>query len=560
MDFSALKRTEYLQTMSKEELDLVIIGGGISGAGIALDAIQRGLRVGLVEMQDFAAGTSSRSTKLIHGGLRYLKQFDISLVAEVGKERAILYENAPHVITPEWMMLPIYREGSLGKFTTSFALFVYDYLAGVKKTERRYMLNRQETLKRVPFIKAEGLLGSGVYVEYKTDDARLTIEVLKKAVELGVKAVNYTKVEELIYTHVDDRFLLSQDLKGVNRITGVKVRDLLTNKEYILKGKVIVNATGAWVDKLREIDKSKGKKDLILTKGVHIVFDQTKFPLNQALYFDNPDGRMIFAIPRAKKTYVGTTDTFYQGDLMHPRMTKEDRDYLLLAINNIFPLLKLTKFDIEASWAGLRALVHEEGKAPSEISRHDEIFISSSGLISIAGGKLTGYRKMAEKIVDIVIKRLTKIEGKTYPKSKTINTKLSGGELGGSTGFPQFIKEKIEEGSKLGLTYEEAKSLAEHYGSNVSEIFQYLHHKDFYNLPKKLYAELLYSLEQEMVVTPLDFFLRRTSLLLFDRSKVIKWQNSVISFMANYFNWSEEEKKNYQEELSKQLIWSIEVE
>jgi glycerol-3-phosphate dehydrogenase len=194
LKFSSLNRNAVLEELASEELDVLVIGGGITGCGIALDAVARGLITALVEMQDFAAGTSSRSTKLVHGGLRYLKQFEVKIVAEVGKERAIVYENGPHVTTPEWMLLPIHQGGTFGRFSTSIGLRVYDFLAGVKKAERRSMLSIEQTIEKEPLIKREGLKGGGLYVEYRTDDARLTIEVLKEAVARGAKAVNYTKV------------------------------------------------------------------------------------------------------------------------------------------------------------------------------------------------------------------------------------------------------------------------------------------------------------------------------------------------------------------------------
>lgn len=195
MEFSNKNRQKIINTFKKDEFDCLVIGGGITGAGIALDATTRGMKVALVEMQDFAAGTSSRSTKLVHGGLRYLKQFHVKQVAEVGKERAIVYENGPHVTTPEWMLLPFHKGGTYGKFTTSIGLRIYDFLAGVKKSERRYMLNAQQTLQKAPLVKKDGLKGGGIYVEYRTDDARLTMEVMKAAVEKGATVLNYSKVE-----------------------------------------------------------------------------------------------------------------------------------------------------------------------------------------------------------------------------------------------------------------------------------------------------------------------------------------------------------------------------
>lgn len=196
--FSNKHRQEAKQQLN-QSFDLIIVGGGITGAGIALDAVTRGLSVALFEMQDFAAGTSSRSTKLVHGGLRYLKNFEIKMVAEVGKEREIVYENGPHITTPEWMLLPFYDEGTFGPFTTNIGLRLYDFLAGVKKKERRKMLSKEETLNNEPLLRREGLEGSGYYVEYKTDDARLTMEILKKAVENGAIAFNYMKVDQFLY-------------------------------------------------------------------------------------------------------------------------------------------------------------------------------------------------------------------------------------------------------------------------------------------------------------------------------------------------------------------------
>src|SRR5699024_1219278 len=454
-----------LELLEEETQDILIIGGGITGAGIALDAAQRGMRTGLLEMQDFAAGTSSRSTKLVHGGLRYLAQFEIKLVADVGKERAIVYENDPHVTTPEWMLLPFYKGGTFGPISTSIGLRVYDFLAGVKKSERRKMLSADEALRREPLLSSEGLKGAGYYVEYKTDDARLTLEVLKKSVELGAKAVNYAKVVDFVY---DD-----------GKVVGVIVEDKVNGDKHTIYAKKIINATGPWVDNLREMDKSKEGKTLHLTKGVHLVFSQEKFPLQQTIYFDTEDKRMVFAIPRDGKTYVGTTDTFYEGDIAHPTVTEEDRDYILHAANFMFPSLKLTKDDVDSSWAGLRPLISHNGKKPGEISRTDEIVISKSGLHSIAGGKLTGYRKMAAEIVGAVVDELKEEDGIMFDASNTKDLRLSGGDVGGSEGFKVFKKQKVTEGIAIGLTDALAENLVQTYGSNVDRVFElYEAHED----------------------------------------------------------------------------------
>ncbi len=538
--FSSLERDHMLEDMTKKTYDLFIIGGGITGAGTALDAASRGMKVALSEMQDFAAGTSSRSTKLVHGGLRYLKQFEVKMVAEVGKERAIVYENGPHVTTPEWMLLPFHKGGTFGSFSTSIGLRVYDYLAGVKKSERRSMLSAKETLQKEPLVKKDGLKGGGYYVEYRTDDARLTIEVMKEAVKFGAEPVNYSKVKELLYE------------KG--KVVGVLIEDLLSGKEYKVYAKKIVNATGPWVDELREKDHSKSGKHLQHTKGVHLVFDQSVFPLKQAVYFDTPDGRMVFAIPREGKTYVGTTDTVYKQKLEHPRMTVQDRDYVVSSINYMFPELNITADDIESSWAGLRPLIHEEGKDPSEISRKDEIWTSQSGLITIAGGKLTGYRKMAEHIVDLVRDRLKEEGGQDFGGCKTKTMPISGGHVGGSKNFESFVEAKTKDGLKIGLPQETAKQLAIRYGSNVENVFSRIEglkdEAEKRQIPVHILAEAAYSIEEEMAATPADFFVRRTGRLFFDIKWVQTYKTAVIDYMSDRFQWNDETKEKHTEWLN----------
>jgi len=543
--FSSSNRADIFNTLENEQLDVLVIGGGITGAGISLDAVTRGMKTGLVEMQDFAAGTSSRSTKLVHGGLRYLKQLEIKSVSQVGKERAIVYENGPHVTTPERMMLPFYRGGTLGPFTTNIGLRLYDFLAGVKKSERRKMLSAEEALKREPLVKQDNLLGAGLYVEYKTDDARLTIEVMKKAVEKGVDAINYAKVVDLMYDKA-------------NKVCGVIAEDQITGGKHEIKAKKVINAGGPWVDELREIDGSKQEKSLHLTKGVHLVFSKNDFPLNQAVYFDTPDGRMIFAIPRGDKTYVGTTDTTYHGDVAHPKLTEADRDYLLKAIHFIFPSLHITKEHIESSWAGLRPLIaSDDASNPGEISRKDEIFVSDSGLISMAGGKLTGYRKMAEEAVDTVAKQFKEEEGVLYSKSETLHLPISGGEVGGSKGFEVFKQQKTKEGTAIGLEEKEAQQLIQTYGANVDTIFSmYEDNKQEAqkeNIDPIVFAELKYALEYELAYKPVDFFIRRTGALFFNIDWVNKHKDNVIPYMAKVLNWSKEQQKEYTAQLEQLL-------
>lgn len=541
--FTNTKRNDIISNLKMNKFDLLVIGGGITGAGIALDAATRGLSTAVLEMQDFAAGTSSRSTKLVHGGLRYLKQLDVKVVAEVGKERAIVYENGPHVTTPEWMLLPFHTGGTFGSFTTSIGLRVYDFLAGVKKSERRTMFSKDETLRREPLIKKEGLKGGGYYVEYRTDDARLTIEVMKAAVEKGATALNYSKVEDLIYEN--------------GRIVGVVVTDQLSGEKYEVYAKKIINATGPWVDNIREKDGSKKGKSLILSKGVHIVIDQSRFPLKQAVYFDTPDKRMVFAIPRNGKAYVGTTDTFYDEDKADPKMTQADMDYLINAINYMFPEVKAKPEDVESSWAGIRPLIHEEGKGPSEISRKDEIWESDSGLITIAGGKLTGYRKMAETIVDLVAGKFEAEEGRKLKPSQTKHLPISGGNFGGSEKFPQFVEAASQQGGEVGFSKEEAKDIAAFYGSNSAIVFDLVSQKkteaEKFSIPLVTFAKLVYGIEHELIATPVDFYFRRTGDLLFNIASVHETRAAVSGYMAEQFNWADAEKERYEAELDKEI-------
>ena len=543
MALSTFNRNLIKKNLRNKEFDVVVIGGGITGAGIALDATQRGMKVALVEMQDFAQGTSSRSTKLVHGGLRYLKQAQIKVVAETGKERAIVYENGPHVTTPEWMLLPMHKGGTFGKFTTNIGLTMYDRLAGVKRHERKKMLSKQATLNKEPLVKKDGLKGGGYYVEYRTDDARLTIEVMKRAAEKGAEVINHTKSTDFVY-----------DAK--NKVSGIKVKDMLTGEEYQINAKKVINAAGPWVDEVRKKDYTRNNKQLRLTKGVHVVIDQSKFPLRQAVYFDTEkDGRMIFAIPREGKAYVGTTDTFYNNEKTKPLTNQEDRDYLIDAINYMFPDVHVTDADIESTWAGVRPLILEDGKDPSEISRKDEIWEGKSGLLTIAGGKLTGYRHMALEIVDLLAKRLKQEYSLKFADSKTKNTPISGGDVGGSKNFENYVNRKVQEGKALGLSTDVAHNLASKYGSNVDKLFaiaQLTNEKDL-NMPLELYVQLVYSVQNEMVYKPTDFLIRRTGKLYFYINTVKQYKQAIIDELDKLLNYTAEQKNEFSKEVDEAI-------
>ena len=536
--FSAKKRQETIETLEKYSFDLLVIGGGITGAGIALDAVSRGFSVALVEMQDFAAGTSSRSTKLVHGGLRYLKQLQIDVVAETGRERAIVYENGPHITTPLGMLLPFYKGGTFGPLSTSIGLKVYDKLAQVKKEERRVMLTPDETFEKEPLLKTDGLQGGGLYVEYRTDDARLTIEVMKKAVELGAICLNYASMEEFTYKE--------------GRVAGATVKDDVTGRTFEIEALSVINATGPWTDKVREKDVVSNNKKLRMTKGVHIVIDQAVFPLQQAVYFDTPDGRMVFAIPREGKAYIGTTDTFYDADPKKPTASQQDITYILDTIHYMFPDVHITQKDVESCWAGVRPLIYEEGKDPSEISRKDEIWEAPTGLLTIAGGKLTGYRHMAKDIVDRLAKRK---QFKHYAPCQTQHLPLAGAEGLTPETFESFVVKRTKDGEDLGLTAAQARHLVEKYGANVSKLYQIIAtlQEETFGLPKDLYAEVVYAVEYEQAYRPADVLVRRTGRMFFNITSVHDYKDGVQKLMADLLHYSESEKERYRLEVEELL-------
>ncbi len=523
-------RAALVEKIKDEQYDLLVIGGGVTGAGIALDAATRGLRTVLVEKNDFASGTSSKSTKLIHGGLRYLKQFEIQLVREVGRERAVVHNLAPHLVINEKMVLPLITDGTYGKMLTSIGLMVYDVLAGVEKEDQRKMLTKEEMLEMEPLIREDLLEGGGIYAEYRTDDARLTMEILKTAKQYGADIINYAEAVDFIYTD--------------GRITGIKWLDRLTNKENTLSAKYTISAAGPWVDQLRAKNKSLTGKFLHPTKGVHIVVSRERFPVNHAIYFDVPDGRMIFAVPRDRVTYVGTTDTDYDGDLDDVRTDLADVQYLIDGVNHIFPKVNLQVSDVESTWAGLRPLIEEEGKSASELSRKDEIFESETGLLSIAGGKLTGYRKMAERIVNKVAEKMSEDHDRDLKPCQTENTVLVGGVFSSQKDVKQYTQSIAEKLEKLAPELKNrAEYLVSNYGRQTGEILSQYDQKAGSPEERMALCELEFTLENESAYTLLDFFERRTGRLYFDINSIAKVRGVVLERMKEFFNWSEEEVK-----------------
>ncbi len=518
--FSNSDRTTRLQRATAHEYDLIIIGGGITGAAILLDAALRGVDAILIEKEDFASGTSSKSTKLIHGGLRYLKQLELGLVRETGSERAIAHQNICHLVHPEHMLLPIIKKGTFSKFSANIAISVYDFLAKVPSKDRKKSLTRSALLKMEPLLKNESLKSGIQYSEYRTDDARLTIELIKAGVRKGNMAFNYLPAIDLI--------------KKENKIHGVVCKDLITNAEIRLQSKLVVNATGPWFDETRNLDKKLESAGLLLSKGVHIVVKHATLPINNSIYFDAFDGRMIFAIPRGESVYIGTTDTILKAGLDDVGCTQEDADYLLKAVNNYFDIEPIGLKQIVSSWSGVRPLIRQKGKAPTEISRKDEIFVSESNLISIAGGKLTGFRKMAERILDLVTKKLG-----SHVSCSTKHFKIHHNPFQNYATYKTMLGDLIRKHANA-YTENELTELVNNFGKDAELIIEEASNKHGNNL---IISALHYCLEFESIYHPIDFLERRIGWLYFAIDKMRNNFNAITEVMAHKFNWDFETKQ-----------------
>lgn len=594
--FSKKTRQDNIDHMKQEELDLLIIGGGITGAGVAIQAAASGIKTGLIEMQDFAEGTSSRSTKLVHGGIRYLKTFDVEVVADTVGERAVVQQVAPHIPKPDPMLLPIYEgEGAttFNMFSVKVAMDLYDKLAKVTGTKyENYTLTPEEVLEREPFLKKDGLTGAGVYLDFRNNDSRLVIDNIKKAAEDGAYLVSKMKATGFIY-------------EG-DQIIGVKARDLLSDEVIEIRAKVVINTSGPWVDKIRNLNFKRAiSPKMRPTKGVHLVVDAKKLPVPQPTYFDTgkQDGRMVFAIPRENKTYFGTTDTDYQGDFTDPQVTQEDVDYLLDVINHRYPEANITLADIESSWVGLRPLLignagsdynggdngsisdksfrkvvdtvtdykeskvsrvevedvlnHLESsrdeKAPSTVSRGSSLEREPDGLVTLSGGKITDYRKMAEGAMKLIRQLLQEEYSVTVKEIDSKTYSISGGDFD-PTKQEEMVEEYTKIGVEAGLDEKDAAYIADFYGTNAKHIFELAKEMSPYpGLTLAESARLRYGLENEMVLVPGDYLIRRTNHLLFERDQLDTIKQPIIDAIAAYFEWTDEEKERETQHLE-QLI------
>ncbi|MDF9828308.1 glycerol-3-phosphate dehydrogenase [Ereboglobus sp. PH5-5] len=382
------KRKSTLSQLAGETLDLLVIGGGIVGSGVARDAAMRGLRTGLVDRYDFAYGTSSRSSRLLHGGLRYLEQGRVALVHESSVEKKVVHKIAPHLGQPLGFMFPVYKVNGFPLWMMRIGVKMYDLLCNGKNFKPSRGFTVKETLEHLPQINTNELRGSVRYYDALTSDARLTLDTLRSAVKHGAHISNYT------------RFI---DSKRENGIWTCEIEDTLTGEKYTVKTRAILNAAGPWLEK---IPHSEIK--LRLTKGIHIVVDRKRIHVDEGEAVTMVEGkRILFLIPWGERLIIGTTDTDYDARPEDVKVDLEDIDYVLQTVNTTFPTVKLTREDIISSWVGLRPLIANRDGSPSSTSRAHQIKLVTEGWWDIAGGKLTTYRLMAEQAVTKIVKSLS---------------------------------------------------------------------------------------------------------------------------------------------------------
>jgi glycerol-3-phosphate dehydrogenase len=383
-------RQAHLSRVKNQTFDLVVIGGGITGAGVARDAARRGLRVALLERADLASGTSSRSSKLVHGGLRYLELYEFGLVFESVSERRVLMDIAPHLVKPLAFVFPVYE--SFGRAALiDIGMWLYDGLSLFRSPKIHRRMGKKGTAKTEPALTTEGLKSAELYYDCATDDARLTLETALDAMRQGAQVVTWCPVVGFLH---DER----------GRAVGVKAHDMLGDELFEIRAGAIVNATGPWTDGLRgqALEQAAGTRPRLRpTKGVHIVVDRAKLPVEHAVVLIHPtDERVLFAIPWGERTYIGTTDTDWSGDPALVAADLADVDYLIRAAAHFFPAHPLHHEDVIATWAGLRPLINQEGVDESQVSREHQVDVEPDGMVSVAGGKLTTYRRMAAEVVD----------------------------------------------------------------------------------------------------------------------------------------------------------------
>ncbi|MEM6955821.1 MAG: glycerol-3-phosphate dehydrogenase [Myxococcota bacterium] len=521
------------------DVDVLVVGGGITGAGIARDAVRRGYSVALVEMNDLAYGTSSRSSKLVHGGLRYLEHYEFSMVFESVSERRILMDLAPHLVNPLGFLFPVYEGAKQPRWLINAGMWLYDGLSLFRSPKIHKNLGPAAVAEAEPGLRRDELTGAPLYYDCSTDDARLTLETALDAAANGATIATGAKVE---------RFLL--DERG--RVCGAEVQDMLSDGgEKQIRAGVVINATGPWTDAVRRLSPVPGQQVrnvLRPTKGIHIVVEQDKLPVRHAVVCRHPDdGRVLFALPWGDRTYVGTTDTDYEGDPADVAATGADVEYLCEVSNHYFPDHPIFPEDVISTWAGLRPLVapQKAGVDESAVSREHEILVGRNGLVTIAGGKLTTYRRMAAEVVDQAAKllRLSGQRKKTTP-SRTEHDPLPGGQ-----GWPEDddhdrVAGQVREASGDRLSPAVSRHLADTYGMRSLPIAQRVADDAELATPlvegrPEILAQVDWAVDEELAATVSDVMVRRTQLFYRDHDQGLGAAARVASRMAAKLGWSE---------------------
>ncbi|HEX3426857.1 MAG TPA: glycerol-3-phosphate dehydrogenase/oxidase [Acidimicrobiales bacterium] len=544
---TSFEREAALARMAEETFDVLVIGGGITGAGVALDAAARGLRTALVEARDFGSGTSSRSSKLIHGGLRYLQQREFGLVYEALAERQRLLENAPHLVTPLPFLIPILGKGGIASSSLarlySIALWEYDLTGGLRIGRRHRRVTAAGARKYLPSLDVERLVAAFLYWDAHTDDARLTLTVLRTAVvNYGAVAANYAPVSALL---TDDGPSFTTD-HGAGRVVGARLEDGTE-----IRADVVVNATGVWSDVVRAMDEGPEAADTIRpAKGIHLTFRATRLPATAAAVLPVPgDRRSIFVIPWGRFTYAGTTDTDYDGPLDDPQCTPADVAYVLAALNSSVDGA-LAPSDVVSSWAGLRPLVRSaKSERTADLSRRHRVTRSRRGMVTVTGGKLTTYRAMASDTMDVVVEEL----GRGARRCPTKHLMLLGGN--GSLELRQ-----PEAARRLGVTPDTLEHLTGRYGTEARTVIAIMEADPELARPllpglPYLRAEVVYAARYEMAWTLEDVLARRTRAQLLDRDVTEAGATSVARLLAPELGWSarriEREASGYHDAMSR---------
>jgi glycerol-3-phosphate dehydrogenase len=502
--------------MAREEFDLCVIGGGINGAAVARDAALRGLSVALVEAGDFGGATSSRSSKLIHGGFRYLPQWHFRLVYHALRERERLrYRTAPHLVRPIRFLFPIYKGRGFGRLTMDIGLWLYDIFARTPWSERHRIVSSKAALRREPALATGNLTCAALYYDAWGDDARITFENALDAGLHGAAVANYVFVEGLA--------------KDSGRIAAARVRDVVTDQRLEIRARCYVNAAGPWVDDIRRMDDPAARVSIRLTKGVHLVFPLRALPAHEPIVLGDDVDRIVFVMPHDRYVLVGTTDTDFSGDRRAVAADQNDIKYLLKVLGDGLPQITLTENDIVSSFAGLRALVISGNeKSPSAVPREETILESESGMLSIAGGKLTTHRDIAEKVVNRLMKKL----GRSARRRPTRTEPLPGAR-------------EIDGGEANAALASDTALLEARYGTRARLVERIAAERPELAAPLApdcpvICAEVIHAIRNEMALCVADFLVRRTSLVWRYPIEAEAAAPAVARIMAAELGWDSE--------------------